>query len=86
MSQQNQAQIKNQQAQSAIQQQLEYLLLLYQLLGIVFNTVPGFVWIGWGTGKRVDETNEQDLAGLTPSQASAWANAVTVEYTEAGGQ
>lgn len=78
----NDAQSKNAEVQSAIQQQIQFLILLYELLGIVISIIPGFVWAGWGNGKRVDQTTEEDLEGLTPSQASSWANAVTVAYTE----
>lgn len=79
----NEAQDKNATIQNAIQQQIEYLIYVYQLLEIIAGIIPGFVWPGWGGSKTVEQTTEQDLEGLTPSQASAWANAVTVAYTEA---
>ena len=78
----NDAQIKNAQLQNAIQQQLEYLIILNELYEIIAGIIPGFVWTGWGTQKTVSQTTEQDLEGLNPGQASAWGNAVTVAYTD----
>ena len=81
----NPIQEKNAQVQGYISQQIEYIIAILELLDLILGTIPGFIWPGWNSGKRVDQTTESDLEGLTPSQASAWANAVTVAYTETEG-
>ena len=74
-----QVQDKNSQIQKAIQDQIEFLILLEEFLGLITLIVPGFIWVGWGTMKRVDQTTDEDLAGLSPTQASEWAQACTDE-------
>lgn len=73
---------KNQEIQNAISQEIAKQLAL-QLLAMIFAIIPGFVWIGWGGSKRVDQTEEGDFDALSLEDIKSWAGACTEAHTAA---